>query len=82
MTRSVVQAQPVLPPHEEQPSSFDLTQQTVALQHSEQTGDEDFRWFHAEGVACGAYDTPEAVVVKRIRALKKEQTLIKQIFGV
>jgi hypothetical protein len=71
MTRSIVQAQPVLPPHEEQPSSFDLTQQTVALDHSEQAGDEDFRRFYAEGVACGAYDTPEAVVVKRIRALKK-----------
>ncbi len=71
MTRSVVQAQPVLPPHEEQPSSVDLTQQLVALDQSAQTRDEDFRWFHTEGVACGAYDTPEAVVVKRIRALKK-----------
>jgi hypothetical protein len=72
MTRSVVQAQPVLPPHEEHPSSVDLTQQLVALDQSGQTRDEDFRWFHAEGVACGAYDTPEAVVVKRIRALKKK----------
>lgn len=72
MTRSVVQAQPVLPPHEEQPSSVDLTQQMVALDQPEQTRDEDFRWFRAEGLACGAYDTPEAVVVKRIRALKKK----------